>query len=253
MRKKIIAGNWKMNKTIPESRKLVQETMEMLNNKSFGETLVIFCPPFTSLEEVSSLVKDKKNIFSAAQNCHWEKSGAYTGEVSAGMVKDTGALYVILGHSERRQYFAETNEQLAKKVNAVIAEGLFPIYCCGEPLEIRENNTQFELVEEQVSQGLFHLSKEDFSRVVIAYEPVWAIGTGKVATNEQAQEMHAFIRRIVRNQYGEEVADDVTIQYGGSMKPSNAKGLLSQPDVDGGLIGGASLVASDFVGIIESV
>jgi triosephosphate isomerase len=253
MRKKIIAGNWKMNKTIDESVSLVQETLQLLADQISDETFVVFCPPFISLEKVSSLLKGKRNVSSAAQNCHWEKSGAFTGEVSASMIRDAGARYVIIGHSERRQYFFETNDQLAKKVNAVIAEDLLPIYCCGEPLDIREANTQFELVEEQIRDGLFHLSAEEFRKVVIAYEPVWAIGTGKVASDQQAQEMHAFIRSLIRKQYGEDVADDLTIQYGGSMKPSNAAGLLSQPDVDGGLIGGASLVAKDFVAIIKSV
>ncbi len=253
MRKNIIAGNWKMNKTSQESTQLVTETLELLVKENTGETLVIFCPPFIALEKVAALVQGKKNVFVAAQNCHWEKSGAYTGEVSAAMIKSAGATYVIIGHSERRMYFNETNEQLAKKVNAVLAEGLQPIYCCGEPLAVREANTHFELVSAQIKEGLFHLSKDDFAKVVIAYEPVWAIGTGKVASDEQAQEMHACIRKLITDQYDAATADNTTIQYGGSMKPSNAKGLMSQPDVDGGLIGGASLIAADFVGIIKSV
>lgn len=253
MRKNIIAGNWKMNKTPQESARLVEETLQLLAAENAGETVVIFCPPFISLERVATLVKDQKNVFAAAQNCHWEKSGAYTGEVSAAMIRAAGATYVIIGHSERRLYFGETNEQLAKKVTAVIAEGLYPIYCCGEPLDVREANTHFELVEQQIREGLFHLTKDDFAKVVIAYEPVWAIGTGKVASDEQAQEIHAFIRNLIRKQYDAATADNTTIQYGGSMKPSNAKGLMSQPDVDGGLIGGASLVAVDFVGIVKSV
>ncbi|MEO6167565.1 MAG: triose-phosphate isomerase [Chitinophagales bacterium] len=253
MRKNIIAGNWKMNKTLQESTQLVEETLQLLAAENLGETLVLFCPPFIALEPVAALIKGKKNIFAAAQNCHWEKTGAYTGEISAAMIKATGATYVIIGHSERRLYFQETNEQLAKKVSAAIAEGLQPIYCCGEPLEVREANTHFELVEKQVREGLFHLTKDDFSKVVIAYEPVWAIGTGKVASDEQAQEIHAFIRNLIRMQYDIETAENTTIQYGGSMKPSNAKGLMNQPDVDGGLIGGASLVAADFAGIIKSV
>lgn len=252
MRKNIIAGNWKMNKTPQESTQLVEETLQLLAKDNIGETIVIFCPPFIALERVAGLVKGKKNIFAAAQNCHWEKSGAYTGEVSAAMIKAAGAAYVIIGHSERRLYFNETNEQLAKKVNAVLAEGLQPIYCCGEPLEVREANKHFELVAQQIKEGLFHLSKDDFSKVVIAYEPVWAIGTGKVASDEQAQEIHAYIRKLITEKYDEATAANTTIQYGGSMKPSNAKGLMSQPDVDGGLIGGAALVAADFVGIIKS-
>ncbi len=253
MRRNIIAGNWKMNKTPLEGAQLVEETMALLSSVDTGTTLVVFCPPFTAIERIAGLVKGRHNIFVAAQNCHWEKSGAYTGEISASMAKAAGASYVILGHSERRLYFQETNSQLAKKVDAVIGEGMKVIYCCGEPLEIREANGHFELVENQVREGLFHLSGAAFADVVIAYEPVWAIGTGKVASDEQAQEMHAFIRSLVTKQYGHEVAQNLTIQYGGSMKPSNAKGLMSQPDVDGGLIGGASLVAADFVGIIKSV
>lgn len=253
MRKNIIAGNWKMNKTIDESCKLVEETLQLLADKNTGDTIIIFCPSFIALEKVSALVRGKKNIYSSAQNCFWEKSGAYTGEVSVGMIKSAGAAYVILGHSERRQYFGETNEGLAKKTDAVIGEELSPIYCCGEPLDVREANKHFELVDQQIREGIFHLPEKDFVKVVIAYEPVWAIGTGKVASDEQAQEMHAFIRDLIRKKYGAQIADDTTIQYGGSMKPSNAKGLLSQPDVDGGLIGGASLVAADFVGIVTSV
>lgn len=253
MRKKIIAGNWKMNLNPQESTRLVEETLQLLSNENIGDTSVIFCPTFVALERVAALVKGKTNIYAAAQNCHWEKSGAYTGEISAAMIRATGATYVILGHSERRMYFNESNQQLAKKVTAVIQEGLNPIYCCGEPLEVREAEAHFNLVEQQVVEGLFHLSKSDFAKVVIAYEPVWAIGTGKVASDAQAQEMHAFIRALISRQYDQATADATTIQYGGSMKPANAKGLMSQPDVDGGLIGGASLVAADFVGIIKSV
>lgn len=252
MRKKIIAGNWKMNKTPEESTRLVAETLQLMADVATGEAVVIFCPPFVSLERVAGLVKDHRNVFAAAQNCHWEKSGAYTGEISASMIKAAGASYVILGHSERRMYFQETNEQLAKKVNAVLGEGMQVIYCCGEPLEVREANGHFDLVSQQIREGLFHLDKNLFNGIVIAYEPVWAIGTGKVASDEQAQEMHAFIRGIVREQYGDETAENLTIQYGGSMKPANARGLMQQPDVDGGLIGGASLVATDFVQIVKS-
>lgn len=253
MRKKIIAGNWKMNLNPQESTRLVEEILQLLSNENIGDTSVIFCPPFVALERVAALIKGKANIYAAAQNCHWEKSGAYTGEISPAMIGATGATYVILGHSERRMYFNESNQQLAKKVTAVIQEGLHPIYCCGEPLEVREAEIHFNLVEQQVVEGLFHLSKNDFAKVVIAYEPVWAIGTGKVASDAQAQEMHAFIRTLISRQYDQATADATTIQYGGSMKPANARGLMSQPDVDGGLIGGASLVAVDFVGIIKSV
>lgn len=253
MRRNIIAGNWKMNKSPVEGSQLVEETLKLLDPADMGTTIVVFCPPFTSIERVASLVKGRNNIFVAAQNCHWEKSGAYTGEVSASMIKAAGASYVIIGHSERRLYFQESNEQLAKKTDAVIGEGMKVIYCCGEPLEVREVNGHFELVEKQIREGLFHLSQAAFENVVIAYEPVWAIGTGKVASDEQAQEMHAFIRSLVAKQYDHDTAQQLTIQYGGSMKPSNAKGLMKQPDVDGGLIGGASLIAADFVGIVKSV
>ncbi|HYV91069.1 MAG TPA: triose-phosphate isomerase [Chitinophagales bacterium] len=251
MRKKIVAGNWKMNKTITESSKLAEETLQLLTNEKIGDTVVVFCPSFVSLEKVSSIIKGKKNIYTSAQNCHSEKSGAYTGEISVSMIKDAGASYVIIGHSERREYFGETNEELSMKVDAALAVGLAPIYCCGEQLDVRENGTYTQLVEQQIRQGLFHLSAGQFQNVVIAYEPVWAIGTGKVATDEQAQDMHAYIRHLIALKYGHGVSDEITILYGGSCKPSNAKGLFSQKDVDGGLIGGASLVASDFVGIIR--
>jgi len=252
MRKKIVAGNWKMNKSHDESVKLVNETLQLLANENIGDTIVIFSPPFTALERVGSLIHNRKNIFSAAQNCYWEKSGAYTGEISTTMIKATGASYVIIGHSERRQYFNETNEQLALKVNAVMAEGLTPIFCCGEPLDVREASKHEQLVEEQIRKGIFQLTKDEIAQVVIAYEPVWAIGTGKVATDEEAQQMHAFIRKLIATEYGNEAAENTSILYGGSCKPSNAKGLFSQPDIDGGLIGGASLVAADFVGIMKS-
>ncbi len=253
MRKKIIAANWKMNKTINESIHLVEETLSLLPADHPRDAVVILCPPFISLAKVSEALQNNKKIFSGAQNCHWENFGAYTGEISAAMIKSAGAGYVILGHSERRQYFNETNEQLAQKANTVLSEGLIPIFCCGEPLNIRESNTHFELLQEQITKGLFHLMEDEFRHVIIAYEPVWAIGTGKVASEEQAQEMHEFIRHIIRKQYGEEVAGITPIIYGGSMKPSNARGLLSQSDVDGGLIGGASLEAADFVEIIKAV
>lgn len=252
MRKKIVAGNWKMNTTLNDGVRLVEETLRLLPAESVNETVVIFCPPFISLGKISSIIKERKNIFSSAQNCYSEKSGAFTGEVSASMIKSVGAGYVILGHSERRQYFNEDNQMLAKKTDCVLTEGLKPIFCVGEPLEVREGNKYKELVEKQLKEGLFHLTPQQFQNVVIAYEPVWAIGTGKVASDDQAQEMHAFIRGLIAQKYSKQIADETSILYGGSCKPSNAKGLLSQPDVDGGLIGGASLVAADFVAIINS-
>lgn len=253
MRKKIVAGNWKMNTTLNEGVKLLEETLRLLSGENMRETVVIFCPPFISLEKISSMIKERKNIFSSAQNCSSEKGGAFTGEISAGMIKSVGAGYVILGHSERRQYFSETNQILAKKTDCVLDEGLKPIFCVGEPLEARDGNQYRELVEKQLKEGVFHLGSEQFQNVVIAYEPVWAIGTGKVASDDQAQEMHAFIRNLVAQKYSRQIADETSILYGGSCKPSNARGLFSQPDVDGGLIGGASLIAADFAAIINSL
>ncbi len=253
MRKKIVAGNWKMNKTIDEGVRLVEESFEELKGVSDSESIVIFCPSFIALGKISSLTHGRKNIFTAAQNCYSEPSGAFTGEVSATMIKSAGADYVILGHSERRQFFEETNQMLARKTDVALAAGLTPIFCVGELLAIREAYQQEQLVERQISEGLFHLKEYNFQKVVIAYEPVWAIGTGKVASDEQAQEMHAFIRKIIAQKYSKHVAAETSILYGGSCKPSNAAGLFSQADVDGGLIGGASLSATDFAAIINSL
>jgi triosephosphate isomerase len=249
MRKKIIAGNWKMNKTFDEGIQLVNDVLVRLNNE---ETLVIFAPPFIHLKKVSELIAGKKNVFSSAQNCYWEKSGAYTGEISVAMIKSCGAEYVIIGHSERREYFNETDEQLAKKVNAALHNNLTPIFCCGEPLNIREANTHFEWVSKQIHNSLFHLTKDEVSKLVIAYEPIWAIGTGMTATSEQVQDMHVHIRENLEKKYGS-IAKSISILYGGSVKPSNAKELFANPDVDGGLIGGASFVVNDFLGIINSI
>jgi triosephosphate isomerase (TIM) len=250
MRKKIIAGNWKMNKSFDEGVQLVNEVLSRLNNK---DTIVIFAPPYIHLKKVSELITDKKNVFSAAQNCYWEKSGAYTGEVSASMIKSCGAKYVIIGHSERREYFKETDEQLAKKVTAALQSNLTPVFCCGEPLNIREANTHFDWVSKQIQNSLYHLNKDEVSKIVIAYEPIWAIGTGKTATAQQVQDMHEHIRKQLEKQYGNACAQSISILYGGSCKPSNAKELFVNPDVDGGLIGGASLVADDFLGIINNI
>ncbi len=248
-RQQIVAGNWKMNKDYEEGRDLTKGIVDAMQP---SDTLVILGTPYIHLMNVSRIIKDISNVHLAAQNCHQEESGAYTGEVSAPMLKSCGVGYVILGHSERRAYFHEDDELIAKKVDAVLANGMQPIYCCGEPLEVREDGKQNELVAEQVKTALFHLSKEDFSKIVIAYEPVWAIGTGKTASPEQAQEMHAHIRKLVREQYDDATADGLSILYGGSVKPGNAKELFSQEDVDGGLIGGASLKAKDFVAIVNS-
>lgn len=250
MRKNIVAGNWKMNKTLQEGVKLASDVKGLVEAAGQIKCDVILAPPFIHLTEV---VKSAGNqIFVSAQNCASETSGAYTGEVSAAMVKSTGCQYVILGHSERRSYYGETNAILAKKVKQALANGLKIIFCVGEVLAEREAQKHFEVVKKQLSEGLFDLTAEEFSNVVVAYEPVWAIGTGKTATSAQAQEIHAFIRQTLAAQYGEKVADDTTILYGGSCNDGNAKELFSCPDVDGGLIGGAALVAEKFIKIITA-
>ncbi len=250
MRKKIVAGNWKMNTTLQEGVQLAKNVNDILA-KNAPKCTVILGTPFIHLTEVVKVV-DAKNIKVAAENCADKEKGAYTGEVSAAMVKSTGAQYVILGHSERRTYYGETDAILKEKVDLALANGLLPIFCIGEVLEQREANKQNEVVKAQVENALFHLSAEDFGKIVLAYEPVWAIGTGKTATSAQAEEIHAYIRSVIAAKYGKEVADNTTILYGGSCKASNAKELFAQPDVDGGLIGGASLKAEDFYGIIEA-
>lgn len=252
MRKKIVAGNWKMNNTISEGEKLTAEIVNMVKDEVKSDVTVILCPPYIHLSTVVKHTTDIANIHVAAQNCSQYDSGAYTGEVSAKMLASIGVSHVLIGHSERREYFNETNEELAEKINQALANDLTPVFCCGEPLDIREEDEQFDYVTEQISDSLFHLSKENFEKVVIAYEPIWAIGTGKTATAEQAQEMHAKIRAHVASKYGKEVANATSILYGGSAKPSNAPELFAKADVDGGLIGGASLKSRDFVDIIKS-
>lgn len=213
---------------------------------------MVLCPPFIHLAQLTKLSSEISNLFIGAQNCHQAPYGAYTGEISAGMLKSVGCNFVIIGHSERREYFEESDELLTSKVNAVLANDMRPIFCCGERLETREAGTQEALVLSQLENGVFHLDSEAFSKIVIAYEPVWAIGTGKTASPGQAQEMHTFIRSLILKKYGKELADNTPILYGGSCKPDNAAEIFSQPDVDGGLIGGASLKASDFVAIVNS-
>jgi len=249
-RTKIAAGNWKMNTTYTEGLALAEAITAGVPS---SEHLVILGVPFTHLQGVSAVIKDKSNLKLAAQNCYYEESGAYTGEISLPMLQSVGTDYVILGHSERRQYFDETDAIIAKKVDAVLQHDLLPIYCCGEILQIREAGNHVKHVAGQVKEALFHLSAEDFSKVVIAYEPVWAIGTGKTASPEQAQEMHHEIRSMIAEKYNEEIADSTTILYGGSVKPANAKELFSQTDVDGGLVGGASLKAETFLPIVEAL
>ncbi|TXB65941.1 triose-phosphate isomerase [Vicingus serpentipes] len=248
MRDKIVAGNWKMNKNLEEALQLVNE-LKVANVDLTPKIIVIPSFPF-----INSIVNTLENspIKVGAQNCSTQDSGAYTGEVSASMLKSVGAQYVVVGHSERRSYFNEQNEGLAEKVNQCLSNGLTPIYCCGELLEERESNNHFKIVESQINEGLFNLSESKMIDTVIAYEPVWAIGTGVTASPDQAQEMHAFIRALIAQKYNQQVADSISILYGGSCNPKNAKELFSLPDVDGGLIGGASLKSVDFMAIANS-
>lgn len=250
MRKNIVAGNWKMNKNLQEGVALATELNEALKGKTVNCDVVIGTP-FIHLASVVNAV-DTSKIGVAAQNCADKASGAYTGEVSAEMIASTGAGYVILGHSERRAYYHETAEILKEKVLLALANGLTPIFCIGEVLAEREADKHFDVVKSQIEASLFDLSPEDFGKVVLAYEPVWAIGTGKTATADQAQEMHAFIRSALVTKYGQEIADNTSILYGGSANASNAKELFSNPDVDGGLIGGASLGVDKFMPIVEA-
>lgn len=251
MRKIIIAGNWKMHKNLSEAIKLVAEIKAELNFKDLKAEVVI-APPFIALEAVKSLIKDSK-IKLGAQNMHSQDQGAFTGEISAQMLKSVGCDYVILGHSERRTIFGETDELINSKVQKANKVGLIPILCCGESLAERENGITFSIIENQIRKGLQWLSKDEIIKTVIAYEPIWAIGTGKTASPQQAQEVHAFIRNLISDMTDKTVADSVTIQYGGSVKPENAKELLSQKDIDGALVGGACLKADSFRDIILSV
>lgn len=252
-RKTIIAGNWKMNMTLDDGLSLAIAIKSHLQAEGDPNKLAILCPPFIHLNHLVELLREDEQILVGAQNCHQAESGAYTGEVSAAMLASIGVPFVILGHSERRQYFGEGNELLAAKVNRAVEHGLQPIYCCGEPLEVRKTGKQNDLVSKQIEEALFHLPGHVWGKITIAYEPVWAIGTGEVASPDQAQEMHAHIRSLLSDKYGSNMADGVSILYGGSMKPGNAEELLSQPDVDGGLIGGASLKAKDFTAIYQSI
>lgn len=251
MRKNIVAGNWKMNTTLPEGIKLAEEVDNALKVTE-PNCDVIICVPFTHLASINAIITNPKKLGLGAENCADHKSGAYTGEVSASMVASTGAKYVILGHSERRQYYGENGEILRAKVALALENGLTPIFCIGEVLEEREAGKQNEVVKTQLEEGLFNLSAEDFSKIVIAYEPVWAIGTGKTATADQAEEIHAYIRGVIAEKYNREIAENTSILYGGSCKPSNAAELFAKPDVDGGLIGGASLKCEDFMGIVKA-
>jgi triosephosphate isomerase len=252
MRKQLVAGNWKMNMDLEAGQKLASEIVNMVSDEIRGNVGVILAPPYVHLTRVGSLLRAEARISLGAQNCSEHEKGAYTGEVSASMLASAGVNFVILGHSERREYFGETNEQLARKVDTVMEHGLLPIFCCGESLDIRENGNYVEFVSQQIRESLFHLSEDQIRKVVIAYEPIWAIGTGKTASSDQAQEMHHALRSFIGEKYGADLANDLTILYGGSCKPSNAPELFACPDVDGGLIGGASLSSRDFVDIIKS-
>lgn len=253
MRTNIVAGNWKMNKNLSEAKALVKGLKKELKKVKLDKsTRVIIAPSFVNLRSAVNRTK-KSAIEVAAQNVSHEKSGAFTGEVSVDMLNDVGVNTIIVGHSERRTYYGETDELLAKKIDAVLGKGMEAIFCFGEQLEDRKNNNHFKVVESQIKNALFHLEGTSFSNVVLAYEPVWAIGTGETASPDQAQEMHKFIRSLLKDEYGDAVADAMSILYGGSVKPANAEEIFSKPDVDGGLIGGASLKANDFVEIIKAI
>ena len=252
MRKKIAAGNWKMNLTKAEALALAAEVLRNFNGEMMDDVFVIFGPSYVYLDELHQMVKGHHGFHIAAQNVHQEPKGAYTGEISASMIASLGVEYVIIGHSERRQYFKESNQLLASKIDISLTNGLQVIYCIGESLEQREAGQTMEVVETQMAQALSHLTTDQFKEIVIAYEPVWAIGTGKTASPEQAQEVHAFLRNWIKGQFGEEAAENCSILYGGSVKPANAKELFSQSDIDGGLVGGASLKPDSFTEIIRS-
>lgn len=252
MRRQIAAANWKMNLTAQQGSALLQTVLTApisLQEYQFA----VFAVPFPYLDMAMDTIQQKNNFAVAAQNCSNKKSGAYTGEVSAEMLKSIDVAFCLVGHSERREYFGETNQVLAEKVDICLSNSITPIFCCGESLQTRENNHQNDFVENQLRESLFHLNPESLNRIVIAYEPIWAIGTGKTASTEQAQEMHAFIRSVLRNQYGESVADGISILYGGSVKANNARELFASKDVDGGLVGGASLIAAEFIEIIKAL
>jgi len=249
MRQKIVAGNWKMNLDYAEGLALFTEVSDLIKTDITGTQQAVVCSPFIHLQSLAQLAKG--NVSIGAQNAHQAESGAYTGEISAKMIASVGAAYVILGHSERRQYFGETNELLAKKTDTVLKHNLKPIFCIGETLQEREANQHFDVIKSQLVEGVFHLDAAEFAKLVIAYEPVWAIGTGVTASAEQAQEIHAFIRKEIAAKYGQAVADGITILYGGSCNPKNAPELFAKADIDGGLIGGASLKARDFVDILK--
>jgi len=252
MRKNIVAGNWKMNLTLEEGQTLTSEILNMFKDENVSNAIAILNPPYPHLFPVKKMIGDASGIFIGAQNCSDKESGAFTGEVSAKILASFGVQYVIIGHSERREYFKESNEMLGIKVKQALDNGLLPIFCCGESLKIRTAGTHEANVKFQLTESLFDLSPEDFSKIVIAYEPIWAIGTGKTATSDEAQEMHLALRKHIVSKYGKDIANETSILYGGSCNPKNAVELFSKPDVDGGLIGGASLKSRDFIDILKS-
>jgi triosephosphate isomerase len=252
MRKQIAAANWKMNLNQQEAKDLLTNILDKLPKLTDNQQ-VVFSVPAIYISNAVQQIGGISNVFVAAQNCHQNSNGAYTGEISAPMYSSVGVNHIVIGHSERREYFAELDTLLAEKVNAVLANNSTPIFCCGEPLAIREAGTQNTFVETQLINSLFHLTSEQILKVVIAYEPIWAIGTGKTASSAQAQEIHAFIRSVLATKYGADIADQISILYGGSVKAANAVELFSQPDVDGGLVGGASLIATEFTAIINAL
>ena len=252
MRKKIAAANWKMNCTYQQAERLLEDVLNGISGLH-PDHQVLFAVPFPYLIMANSRVAQEPNYAVCAQNCYHEKSGAFTGEISAEMLHSIGTKFCIIGHSERRQYFNETNEQLAGKINQCLENGITPLFCCGETLDIRETGAQNDHVARQINESLFHLEAEALTKIIIAYEPVWAIGTGKTASAGQAQEMHAHLRKVIEKKYGQQTSSAIPILYGGSVKAANAKELFAQPDIDGGLVGGASLVANDFIAIVQGL
>lgn len=252
MRKQIAAANWKMNLTLDQGQDLLSEILSKVTNVPAGHE-VIFAVPAPYLQAARSIVGSRENVHVAAQNIYSKKSGAFTGETSVEMLTSLNICHTLIGHSERREYFGESNQLLADKVNIALEHTITPVFCCGEPLEIREAEGQNGYVAKQLEESLFHLSDSQIKKVVIAYEPIWAIGTGKTASSQQAQDIQQYLRSLLIDKYGQQTADEISILYGGSVKPGNAKELFSQPDIDGGLVGGASLVAADFVAIIEAL
>lgn len=252
MRKQIAAANWKMNLTLQQGEQLLDDIISKPHTLKENQE-AIFAVPAPFIPMAQSKLRNKEHVFVAAQNCHSKKAGAYTGEISVDMLSSLGVQYVVIGHSERREYFNESNSFLADKVNICLENNICPVFCCGEPLAIREANKQNEYIGNQLKESLYHLTEDQIRKIVIAYEPIWAIGTGKTATSEQAQEMHAFIRKNIESKYGVSIANAISILYGGSVKAANAVEIFSQPDVDGGLVGGASLIADEFVAIINAL